>query len=407
MFFDPEYVDMFESMDLANDGEKAEPSNETEVTSNGDKPLTILEQARLEWRAQVLEQPEGAVRRAELGEVTNIASQPSVAPSREIPPSSEVVTGDHSTELLEAPAVEILKEWSVTMFNDPVGNLADLPMLGHVYRETNGLIVNGKQAILELYGTKAFKSALCRSPEREDLKLSQEEALGWLLAHARGRRLLELEARPIGKYAGTQATVAKKELDRIRDAAKVARCKARKKGASAEDLEAIDKKAAHDRAAITEAPFQGEPGVVLAQAARGGGGGGVAQRRVRLALRRRDSHQVSPPAHALRIHSAGELAARAPSLGGEELAVLMAAGCVPIRSTTNGWACAQRSLPPCHDAPGSLRRGARCEVSLVSLTPTGAREGRWSARAAHAIEGFMAHGEQREGVRPRKLPLVW
>ena len=42
-------------------------------------------------------------------------------------------------------------------------------------------------------------------------KLSQEEALGWLLAHARGRRLLVEEARPIGKVAAKQAGVAKQQ----------------------------------------------------------------------------------------------------------------------------------------------------------------------------------------------------
>jgi len=63
-----------------------------------------------------------------------------------------------------------------------------LTLLEHVFRETNALLVNTKQAIFELFSTKAFKAALCCSPERADLKLSQEEALGWLLAHARGRR---------------------------------------------------------------------------------------------------------------------------------------------------------------------------------------------------------------------------
>ena len=47
MFFDPEYVDMFDDMHLADDGEKAEPSNSTEDTSDSDKPISTLEQARL------------------------------------------------------------------------------------------------------------------------------------------------------------------------------------------------------------------------------------------------------------------------------------------------------------------------------------------------------------------------
>ena len=150
----------------------------------------------------------------------------------------------------------MLKEWAKKMFNDLEGKVVDLSMIGRIYRETNGLIVNAKQAIVELFNAKAFKAALCCSPEREDLKLSQEEALGWLLAYARGRRLLEFEARPIGKYAGTQAAVAKAELDRIKAAARTRKSKAKSKGASAEALAAIDAKAVQDRAAITEAEFK-------------------------------------------------------------------------------------------------------------------------------------------------------
>ena len=52
------------------------------------------------------------------------------------------------------------------------------------------------------------------------------------------------EARPIGKLAGTLATEAKKQLDAIRNAAKVQRSRARKKDTSAEELAAIDTKVA-------------------------------------------------------------------------------------------------------------------------------------------------------------------
>jgi len=85
------------------------------------------------------------------------------------------------------------------------------------------------------------------------LKISQEETLGWVLAYARGRKLLTEEARPIGKLAGTLATEAKSELDGVRGRAKKRLSRARQKGASAEELAAIDKEVAMERTAITEA----------------------------------------------------------------------------------------------------------------------------------------------------------
>jgi len=249
---EPAVAATFDSMSISSSDAGGMALDIISAAAGGDEPLSALQQARLEWRAQIEQQPEVATRRAELGDMTNVETQSSIEPPLEVPPSCEEVNGNSSAELLEPPAVDMLKEWAVKMFNDSEGKVVDLPLLEHVFRENNGLIVNAKQAIFELFGTKAFKAALCCSPERPDLKLSQEEALGWLLAHARGTRLLE----DIGKYAGTQATVAKKELDRIRDAAKVRRSKARSKGASAEAFAAIDKKVVQDRAAITEAPFQ-------------------------------------------------------------------------------------------------------------------------------------------------------
>ena len=250
---DPAVAATLESMCISSSDAGGMAQNGISASAGRDDPLSALQQARLGWRAQIEQQPEVAMRRAGLEDVTSMQISSTTEPLHEVPPACEMVTGESSEELLVPPAVDVLKEWAVKMFNDSDGKVIDLLLLEHVFRETNALLVNAKQAIFELFSTKAFKAALCCSPERADLKLSQEEALGWLLAHARGRRLLEHEARPIGKYAGTQAVAAKKELDRIRDAAKVRRSKARGKGASAEALAAIDAKTARDRAAITEA----------------------------------------------------------------------------------------------------------------------------------------------------------
>ena len=115
------------------------------------------------------------------------------------------MTVDPLEELLEPPTVDTLKDWTKTMLTDSSGQRIDLPKLESTFKSTKGLLVNAKQAVSELFGIKSFKAAVCISPERADLKISQEETLGWVLGHARGRELLTEEARPIGKLAGTFA----------------------------------------------------------------------------------------------------------------------------------------------------------------------------------------------------------
>ena len=71
---------------------------------------------------------------------------------------------------------------------------------------TVGLISAVKKAIEHLY--KHHRNQVCRSPERCDLQLSQEEALGYLIGDLIFGELLAVEARSIGKrldyHAGTE-----------------------------------------------------------------------------------------------------------------------------------------------------------------------------------------------------------
>ena len=76
---------------------------------------------------------------------------------------------------------------------------------------SNGLAVAVRAAIRALY--KLHRADVCRSPERPDLPLSQEEAIGYLLADAVGRPLLAaLDARPLGKRVDTKVSAAKDGL---------------------------------------------------------------------------------------------------------------------------------------------------------------------------------------------------
>ena len=88
---------------------------------------------------------------------------------------------------------------------------------------TNNLVTAVRAAIRALF--KAQRDDICRSPERPDLMLSQEEAMGYLIADALGRPLLApLDARPVGKRIDTRAGAVEKQLAAMpRAAAEAAR----------------------------------------------------------------------------------------------------------------------------------------------------------------------------------------
>ena len=160
---------------------------------------------------RVAEPPEPPAKgqRAPLQDVLNGQEPQQATRPREVPAYAAAVpygSVDVPAEQLEPPTVDELKEWAAKAFADPKGDRLELPALAAAYQSTNGLLINAKEAVRQLF--EQHRKDICRSPERPDLQLSQEEALGWLLAHVRGRRLLDEEARPIGKVAAKQAGVA-------------------------------------------------------------------------------------------------------------------------------------------------------------------------------------------------------
>ena len=129
MMCDPEYMETFEAMTLADGGEQVMEPEAAEGASSDDEPPSILEQARCEWRAQSQQQPEDEPRRAGTSDVTNSKDLPSIARSSKVLPSSEVVTVDPQEELLEPPTVDTFKKWTKEMTTDAVGYRIDLPEL--------------------------------------------------------------------------------------------------------------------------------------------------------------------------------------------------------------------------------------------------------------------------------------
>ena len=189
--------------------------------------------------------PGGEARRAALDSLTNSSAAGVTTRSAQVFASDGEATVD-STEAavdqLEPPAVNLLMEWAAGMFTDPQGKRVSLTKLSVAFQSTNGLLMHAKEAVQRLFEKR--RKDICSSPERPDLKMSQEEALGWLLGYACGRELLTEDARKIGKVAGTQATVAKKERDAITASAKTQRGNARKREGADAAIAAIDRTAA-------------------------------------------------------------------------------------------------------------------------------------------------------------------
>ena len=83
-----------------------------------------------------------------------------------------------------------------------------------------------KQAIVAVWKDAANK--ICHSPERPDLKMSQEEAQGWLVGALFERELLLPEARNVGKRVDNYAAAEDKAAKKAKETAKGKKKEARK-----------------------------------------------------------------------------------------------------------------------------------------------------------------------------------
>ena len=108
------------------------------------------------------------------------------------------------------------------------------------------LLVLAKSVITSLFNDHGDK--ICSSPARPDLRLSQEEALGHLVAEIIIGNLLASEAPPIGKRIDNYASTEKKTQAKEKEAARSAKRSLRKKKGADTDLQLDSKCAAIDEA---------------------------------------------------------------------------------------------------------------------------------------------------------------
>lgn len=116
---------------------------------------------------------------------------------------------------------------------------------------TLALVSTIKAVVTSLF--KDHDERLCSSPERPDLRLSQEEAMGYLAGILVVGQLLPDEARPVGKRLDSRACQEKKTKEKEKEKARQRKKDLRRKKGASEDLEnkceAIDEAVAVDQAA--------------------------------------------------------------------------------------------------------------------------------------------------------------
>ena len=110
-----------------------------------------------------------------------------------------------------------------------------------------------KQAILDVFGSKDHFAGLCCSPERADLKLCQQEAIGYLFGASLGIELLEDEVRERARKVEYYVSEEKKASEKAKKALRSSKKSARDKAKTPEALAALEQTlAALDVAAATE-----------------------------------------------------------------------------------------------------------------------------------------------------------
>ena len=140
-------------------------------------------------------------------------------------------------ELSDTEVVNVLKEMVVAMFI--VGAEASIAFgtLEKIAGSQNiRLWMLVKQAVHDVFESKEHRGSICRSPERPDLRLSQEEAQGYVAGAVFGIEMLSTEARSAGLNVNNAVAAEKKAAETDKSKFKSRRKSAKDKAAKDADL---------------------------------------------------------------------------------------------------------------------------------------------------------------------------
>ena len=248
---DPLYVIMFENLAVGDDGEAASERAVEEPSDSSDSDVVMESEPAAVQPEMVPDEPAVQSERtaADFADISTAAAEAAADFSR---PADEAPGTSTAPELpAEALSLDQLQQWAIRMFCGGREQLVASGGARAVSTVSLELIMAIKATVIAIF--KDFVEQICSSPERPDLRLTQEEALGHLVGSLVVGEMLATEARGIGKrldfHAGKEAKAQAQEKESVRQKLKGLR---KKKGLEPAQLttmsEAIDVAAEEARA---------------------------------------------------------------------------------------------------------------------------------------------------------------
>ena len=246
MFYDPEYVDIFEDMTLENHDEKENQRARTQGISVDTEPQMSLKEAIARFCAVVTTEPGSPSSRTGDYSAAIDPTSPVTAAADGRPTDPAPGTDAGLEDPLEAMSLDGLRQRAQRIFGGGArSSLTPSTSVG-ISEVSLKLIVDVKSAVNKFFSEHAGN--VCISPEKDDCQLSQEEAYGYLVGSLIVGEMLAHEARPVGKRLDYYATEEKKVAAAAKESARQKKKSLRKKKSlSVEELtaqsEAIDRAA--------------------------------------------------------------------------------------------------------------------------------------------------------------------
>ena len=243
MLYELGYVEEFEEMSLLDEREKEIKRLLARAKTTVPAPSKSFDEVLREWRAEASAEPEVSVQRT-AAEIAHPGQNcPAAAAFNDRPADPAPGTNAIPEQAEAATSQKGLLQRALRMFGGGRQNPVVPGDAAGISEVTGELVMTVKAAVSALFNDHA--DCICYSPERPDLGLSQEEALGHLVGSLFVGEVLVHEARPLGKRldfrAGKESKAQAAEKESIRQKKKSLR---KKKGLTPEELaracEAVD-----------------------------------------------------------------------------------------------------------------------------------------------------------------------